>query len=115
MPYRITKNIKVAMVLEDGELIFEFRRPTNEEKNQFFHEQIDLKSTGAEQLNDFDRLRIEMYDRFIEGAYVENGNGREALVGEDDQPVTAVDLPEDLKVKAAMKAFELMALHVKNC
>jgi len=114
MPYRITKNIKVAMILEDGELIFEFRRPTNEEKNQFLHEQFDVKSKDAQQLIDVDRLRIDMFDQFIEDAYVENGKGRQELVNEADEPILAVDLPEDIKVNAAIKAFELSTLQVKN-
>lgn len=111
----LTKNIKAVVLCSDGELIFEFCRPTNKEKNAMLATSFDIKSTGAERMNELDDLRISLFDKYIVAVYVEKEDGtREGLTDEDGKEKLPKSLPEDLKVQAVMAVFERARVMPKN-
>ena len=115
-----TKNIKVSVRCTDGELIFEFRRPTNKDKNEFLAESMTVKSgSDLDLLEKQDELRVAMFDKFVESVYVEReGKGksvkRELITDEAGAPMDPKSFPEDVKVKAASRAFEYNTFQPKN-
>jgi hypothetical protein len=114
-----TRNIKVSVRCTDGELIFEFRRPTNKDKNEAIAASMSVK-TGDDMaiLEKQDEVRIGMFDRFIEGVYVEKKDGnmvvREEVTDEAGNKMDPKAFPEDVKVKAASRAFEFNTFQSKN-
>lgn len=111
----LTKNIKAVVLCSDGELTFEFRRPTNKEKNAYLASSLDVKGERAVRLDALDELRIAVFDRYIEAVYVEKAGGkREDLTDEDGALIPPKAMPDDLKVQAAMAVFELSRVMPKN-
>lgn len=114
MAFKFTKSIKVAIVCTDGELVFEFQRPSNKDKNQFLAHQLDIKTEGAQRLDDLDRLRLAFYDQFVNKVYVERDGVQDAVVDENDTPMAPADFPDDVKLKAVSRAFEYSTVVAKN-
>lgn len=114
MSFTFTKNIKVAVVCTDGELVFEFKRPDNKAKNQFLAQQLDIKTDGAARLNDLDALRLAFFDQYIDKVYVDRDGTVEDIVDEDGKPMTPADFPDDIKLKAVARAFEYSTVVAKN-
>lgn len=115
MAFKFTRNIKVSAFISGGEMVFEFRRPTNEDINKFFQDQMDLKDEGLARMNAQDRIRIALFDQQIEAVYIEKeGGAREEIVDEDEKPIPPLSFPPDVKKKAVIRAFEMSSVHAKN-
>lgn len=111
----LTKNIKAVVLCADGELTFEFRRPTNRERNDYYAATLDIREEGAARMNRMDELRIALFDRFIAAVYVEKEGGvRSDLTDEAGAPLAPKDLPEDLKTQAVSAVFERSRVLPKN-
>jgi virulence-associated protein VagC len=116
MAFKFSQNVKVGIQCSDGELIMEFKRPTKEDLNKFTAAKLDMKADNIEKrLNAIDGLRISFYDQAIEAIYISNRDGaREEVVGEDDKPIDPKKVPDDVKIKAVLNAFEMNSVYVKN-
>lgn len=105
--FKLSKNIKTAIPHEPGRLIFEFKRPSNKEKNQYLAAKMDLKTEGAERLDELAVMRIALYDRQIAAVYGDLDGVRHDLYAEDGKTkATPADIPEDMKVDAVIAAFD---------
>lgn len=116
MAFKFTKIIKVGVQCSEGELIFDFRRPEKEDLNRMTAEKLGLKIEDMEKrLNAVDAIRIQFYDQHIEKIYMLTREGKEeTVVDESDQPIDPKKVPDDVKSRAVMNAFELNAFYSKN-
>lgn len=111
----LTKNIKAVVLCPEGELVFEFRRPTNKEKNVYLASTLEAKVEGAARLDALDELRIAMFNKYAVDVYVEKPGGiREDVLNEDQKKIGPQDVPDDIKVDAAAAIFDRSRVLAKN-
>jgi hypothetical protein len=110
-----TRNIKVSVRCTDGELVFEFQRPTNKDRNAFIAESLNTR-TGDDlaTLEHMDSLRCQMFDKFVQAVYVEKDGKREDVTDESGAKMDPKSFPDDVKAKAAARAFEYNTFQAKN-
>lgn len=112
---KLSKNLKVIMPSSEGDLVVEFKRISNKERNVYYAEQLNVKSEGAKKGDDLDKLRIDVFDRLAESVSAVMPDGTiEPLTDDEDKPLSPADLPEDIKTQAVISILETNRVHVKN-
>lgn len=112
---KLSKILKAIIPGPEGDIILEFRRISNKERNAFYASQLAIKTEGAPRGDEMDALRIDLFDNSVEKVYAVDPKGKvEDLLGDDDKPITPKDLPEDIKAQAVVALFEANPVKVKN-
>lgn len=109
MAIRLNKEVKIGLTVQDEEVLFTFREPTNTELNRFLADRFSMSGRGRQVRDKSVEARVEFFDLLI--VKVEN---LEDDAGVPISPEQKEKIPSNWKNIAILEAFENTEVSVKN-